>query len=180
MVWIALLRAVNVGGRKVDMRALRDMAAGLRLNQPRTLLQSGNLVFEDQGRNAAELEALLEEQSGGKLGLPVEFMVRSADEWAALAAGNPFPEEAERDPGHLLALVLKAPVSAGTVAGLQATIAGREVVRGEGAAVYAYYPEGIGTSKLTNAVIERKLGTRATGRNWNTVLKLLELSRNGG
>lgn len=179
MSWIAVLRAVNVGGRKVDMRALRDMATALGLNQPRTLLQSGNLVFDDQGRTAAELEALLEAASAGKLGLAVEFMVRSGDEWAAMAAANPFPEEAERDPGHLLALVLKAPVSANTVAGLQAAIAGREVVRGEGTAVYAYYPDGIGTSKLTNTVIERKLGTRATGRNWNTVLKLLELSRDG-
>jgi uncharacterized protein (DUF1697 family) len=180
MVWIALLRAVNVGGRKVDMRALRDMAAGLGLQRPRTLLQSGNLLFEDQGRTAAQLEALLDAESSARLGLPVDFMVRSADEWAALVAANPFPDEAERDPGHLLALVLKAPVSADVVAGLQAAIAGRETVRGQGRAVYACYPDGIGASKLTNAIIERKLGTRATGRNWNTVLKLLELSRDGG
>ena len=87
-------------------------------------------------------------------------------------ADNPFPREAERDPGHLLAYFLKGTAQAEHVEALQAAIKGREIVRGEGRQAYIFYPDGIGRSKLTVALIEKKLGTRATGRNWNTVLKL--------
>ena len=58
------------------------------------------------------------------------------------------------------------------VEALQAAIQGREAVRAVGRQAYIVYPDGMGTSKLTINVIEKKLGTRATGRNWNTVLKL--------
>ena len=67
---------------------------------------------------------------------------------------------------------LKDPPAAKDVAALQATIRGPEIVRAKGRQAYIVYPDGIGRSRLTSALIERKLGTRATGRNWNTVLKL--------
>jgi len=62
------------------------------------------------------------------------------------------------------------------VAALQAAIKGREVVRAKGRHAYIVYPDGIGRSRLTNVMIEKKLGTRGTGRNWNTVLKLAALT----
>jgi len=65
------------------------------------------------------------------------------------------------------------------VAGLQKAIAGREVVRTSGRHAYIVYPDGIGRSRLTVALIEKKLGTRGTGRNWNTVLKLAALAVGG-
>jgi uncharacterized protein (DUF1697 family) len=73
-------------------------------------------------------------------------------------------------------MVLKQAVSAQAVKELQAAISGREVVRGAGREVYIVYPDGVGRSRLTNAVIEKKLGARATGRNWNSVLKLQALA----
>ena len=60
--------------------------------------------------------------------------------------------------------------------GRQAAIKGPEIVRGEGRQAYIVYPDGVGRSKLTATLIEKKLRTRATGRNWNTVLKLGKLS----
>jgi uncharacterized protein (DUF1697 family) len=110
------------------------------------------------------------------LGLRTDFFVRTAAEWAKVVAGNPFPEEAERDPGHLVVMFLKATPEANDVAALQAAIPGRETVRAEGKHAYIIYPDGIGRSKLTIDLIERKLGTRGTGRNWNTVLKLAALA----
>ena len=80
------------------------------------------------------------------------------------------------DPGHLLLMVLKDAVTARTVQELQSAISGREVVRGAGREVYIVYPDGVGRSRLTTPMIEKRLGTRATGRNWNTVLKLQALS----
>jgi uncharacterized protein (DUF1697 family) len=59
---------------------------------------------------------------------------------------------------------------------LKAAIKGREIVRAKGRELYIVYPDGIGRSKLTIALIEKKLNTRGTGRNWNTVLKLLEMA----
>ena len=92
-------------------------------------------------------------------------------------ARNPFPKEAESDPGHLLVVFLKEAPDAKSVKALQSAIKGPETVRSEGKQLYVVYPAGVGTSKLTNALIERTLGTRGTGRNWNTILKLATLVR---
>jgi uncharacterized protein (DUF1697 family) len=180
---IALLRAVNVGGQgKVAMEDLRALMKTLGLEDGKTLLQSGNLVFRGGGSGAA-LERRLEAEVKKHLGLETDFFVRDATAWTALVEGNPFPNEAREDPGHLVAMFLKAPVADARIATLQAAIVGREVVRGRrggGSAaqreVYISYPDGIGRSRLTNTLIEKKLGTRSTGRNWNTVLKLWALA----
>jgi uncharacterized protein (DUF1697 family) len=171
--YLALLRAVNVGGStKIGMADLRALLGELGLAQPRSLLQSGNLLFRAEGTTPDELEALLAAETGRRLGLATDFFVRTADEWDAVVAGNPFPAEAKDDPGHLVVMALKAAPEAAAVAALQASIAGRETVRAVGRQAYLVYPDGIGESKLTIQKIEKALGTRGTGRNWNTTLKL--------
>lgn len=171
--YLALLRAVNVGGKtKIGMADLRALLGELGLAQPRSLLQSGNLLFRAEGTTPDELEALLAAETGRRLGLATDFFVRTADEWDAVVAGNPFPAEAKDDPGHLVVMALKAAPEAAAVAALQASIAGRETVRAVGRQAYLVYPDGIGESKLTIQKIEKALGTRGTGRNWNTTLKL--------
>jgi uncharacterized protein (DUF1697 family) len=175
--YAALLRGVNVGGRKmVAMSDLRSFAVQLHLGDPRTLLQSGNLVFRSDIRSRAELERLLESEASARLCLETSIMVRSASELQAVIGHNPFPSEAKRDPGHLVVMFLKKAPDAGAVTALQAAITGRETVRAWGTHAYLVYPDGAGRSRLTTALIERTLGTRATGRNWNTVLKLAALS----
>ncbi len=170
---IALLRGVNVGGKnQVAMTDLRGLLARLGFADPQSLLQSGNLVFRASGKTAAQLERLLEAEVARRLGLDTQFLVRSAAEWKAIVARNPFPDEAKRDPGRLVVVALKDAPDAKRVKALQASVVGRETVRGRGREAYIVYPDGQGRSKLTNALIERLLGTRATARNWNTVLKL--------
>jgi uncharacterized protein (DUF1697 family) len=176
--YIALLRAINVGGNKpVAMPKLRDFVSSLGFTDVGTLLQSGNLVFAADERKAASLEQLLETEAEKRLGLSTEFFVRTAKQWAAIIAANPFPEEAKRDPSHLLMVALKDKPSAEAVKTLQALNKGPEIIRTDGRQAYIVYPDGIGRSKLTGKLIEAKLGTRATGRNWNTVLKLAALAR---
>jgi uncharacterized protein (DUF1697 family) len=174
MPHIALLRAVNVGGQnKVGMAELRALLEKLGYENPRSLLGSGNLVFDGgDGKSAAEIERQLEGAAKKRLGLDTDFFVRAGKEWQAIIADNPFPKEAKADPGHLLVVALKDAPAAGAVAALQAAIVGRETVRAEGRQAYVVYPDGIGRSRLTMALIEKKLGTRGTARNWNTVLKL--------
>jgi uncharacterized protein (DUF1697 family) len=105
------------------------------------------------------------------------YMVRSATEWQAMIDANPFPVAAKRDPSHLLVMFLKTPAVAANVKALRAAIRGRETIEAIGGQLYVIYPDGVGKSKFTHALIERHLATRATGRNWNTVLKLAALVR---
>jgi uncharacterized protein (DUF1697 family) len=101
-VQIAQLRGINVGGHQpVAMSDLRDLATGLGFNDARSLLRSGNLVFRSDGPLGADLERLLEAEAEKRLGIGADFMIRSAKEWKAVVARNPFRKEAERDPSHL-------------------------------------------------------------------------------
>jgi uncharacterized protein (DUF1697 family) len=174
---IALLRAVNLGSHnKVGMSDLREFLGQLGMSNPRSLLQSGNLVFQSKGQRGDNLERLLEKECAQRLGLRTEFFVRTAEEWEALITRNPFPKEAVKDPAHLVLMCLKTAPHAAAVKALQAAIVGPELVRADGRQAYVVYPDGIGRSRLTVALIEKKLGTKGTGRNWNTVLKLEAVS----
>ena len=149
---------------------------GLGLKKVRTMLQSGNVLFEAPGSDSKKLEQKLEEATQKRFDVTVDFMVRSSEQLAKTIKANPFPKEAKNDPGHLLVLFLKADAAKSAEEELRAAIKGREVVVVKGDVAYAVYPDGVGVSKLTNAVLEKKLGTRATGRNWNTVTKLLAMA----
>lgn len=176
---IALLRGINVGGhRSVGMTDLRDFLAELGLEDARSLLQSGNLVFTSKVRTGAELERFLESEAHDRLSLEVDFIVRTPDEWKGIIRQNPFRKEAERDPGHLVVMFLKSAPEVDDMVALQAEIRGPEVVRAKGKQAYIYYPNGQGRSKLTHSILEKRLG-RGTGRNWNTVLKLGIMAKSG-
>jgi uncharacterized protein (DUF1697 family) len=169
---------VNVAGHQsVGMADLRDLLARLGFTDPRSLLASGNLVFHGGSKTGAQLERLLEMEAAKRLGLGTDFFVRTGEEWLDIIARNPFPNEARRDPGHLVVMCLKDAPGAQAVKALQAAITGREVVRAVGAHAYLIYPDGQGRSRLTNALIEKRLGTRGTARNWNTVLKIGALAQ---
>jgi uncharacterized protein (DUF1697 family) len=154
------------------MPALCALLAEVGMRDSRSLLASGNVVFRSDLRSASKIESVLEKAAAQRLGVATEFFVRAASEWTAIIAGNPFPREATRDPGHLLVMCLKEAPERAAVDALQKAVVGRELVRAKGREAYIVYPDGIGRSRLTIAIIERMLGTRATGRNWNTVIKL--------
>ena len=176
--YIALLRGVNVGGNKlVAMAELRELLAGLDCVEPRTLLQSGNAVFRSAEKSPEALEKRLETEALKRLNLRTTFFVRDAECWQQIIAGNPFHDEAERDPAHLVVMLFKDAPQAAAVEALRAAIKGPEVLHVTERRAYISYPEGIGRSRLTNTLIDAKLGTRGTGRNWNTVLKLDALVR---
>lgn len=170
---VALLRGINVGGRKmVPMADLRSLVTRLGFGDVRSLLQTGNLVFESQGRRPAQLERLLQDAFDRELGLETEVFVRTTAEWRQLVASNPFPAQATSDPARLVLMCLKDAPTPAALKSLRAAIVGREQLRADRRAVYLVYPDGMGTSKLSSALIERMLQTRGTARNWNTVLKV--------
>ncbi|MFL5568034.1 MAG: DUF1697 domain-containing protein [Gemmatimonadaceae bacterium] len=176
---IALLRGINLGGhRPVGMTDLRNFMTEIGFEDVRTLLQSGNIVFSSKVRTGAELERFLETEAAERLSLEVDFFVRTPEEWKAIIRQNPFRKEAERDPAHLTVLFLKSAPEPEDVAALQAEIKGPETVKGKGKQAYVFYPKGIGRSKLTPAILEKRFG-RGTARNWSTVLKLGIIAKTG-
>lgn len=172
-VRIALLRAINVGGRgKLAMADLRGVFTAAGFTDVQTVLQTGNVIFRSEEPDDRALEARLEEAVAAQLGLQTDIMIRDADGWRAMIAGNPFPGEAKDAPGHLVGMFLKASVTPAAVKEMESQIKGRERVQPGGQQLFIFYADGIGRSKLTNAWIEARLGTRGTGRNWNTILKI--------
>jgi uncharacterized protein (DUF1697 family) len=175
---VAFLRAVNVGGKNlVPMSELCDLFGSLGFTGVRSLLQSGNVIFDTDRQADETIESMLEAQTAKRFGVTVDHIVRSAQNLHKAIAFNPFPAEAMKDPAHLLVIFLKKAPQAKDVRALEAAIQGPERIQAKGRQLYAVYPEGVGRSKLTNALIEKKLGARGTARNWNTVLKLAALCK---
>lgn len=168
---VALLRAVNVGGRKLPMADLRDLCADLGWADVATYIQSGNVVFDSKGEPAA-LEKTLEAAVARRFGLDAPVIVRTAARWSACASGNPFPGE---PPNRVMLLLSKAPPDDGAEEAIEARAAAGEKVRRVGDALWFHYPEGAGTSKLTPSLIDRAIGSSGTARNFNTVRKLEEM-----
>ena len=170
-VWVGLLRAVNVGGRKLSMADLSRVVAERGGRDARTYLQSGNVVFSGSSRVASGLSAALSEAAG----FDVPVLLRSAPDLAAVVAGQPFdgPESA----WHVTFLAT-AP-SASADAALDPSAYGPDSFAVAGREVYLRVPGGYGRTKLNNAFFERKLGVVATTRNWRTVCALAEMAAGG-
>jgi uncharacterized protein (DUF1697 family) len=174
--YVALMRGINVGGNKmVSMAALRVALEKMGFSDVRTVLQSGNVVFRSATKAGARLERALEGELEARLKCQADFHVRTAGEWEEMVARNPFPDEARRDPSHLLVMFFRDPLDKGKVKALETAIPGRERVAADGRHLYVTFPDGIGTSKLP-PIIDRTLRVRGTARNWNTVLKLSALA----
>jgi uncharacterized protein (DUF1697 family) len=176
--FVAVLRAINLGTHnRIAMADLRAMCSKIGLADAQTLVVSGNLVFRSSIASADQLEQLLEAASTKHLDVTTDYFVRSAKEWQAIIAANPFSAQAKSDPARMVMMCLRDAPTPAAVKALQASINGRETVAARGKQAYFVYPDGQGRSKLTIAMIEKAFGTRGTARNWNTVLKLGELAQ---
>lgn len=172
-VYIALLRGINVGGhQKVVMAELKRLCESLGLHDVRTHLQSGNVVFRTTRSDRAKLTKELE----GALSVQAKVVLRSAEELRAAIAANPMPVEAQADPSHTVIVFLSGKPAAAAMESLRETYRGPERMQLHGAELYVHYGEEMARSKLTNVLIERKLGVTGTARNWNTVTRLLAIA----
>ena len=174
---IALLRGINVGGRNIiPMARLKELCNGLGWSRPRTLLQSGNLLFETAETDDRVLAALLEDRIQRDCGFRPRVLVLTPVRLRRALADCPFPPDKGFEPGKVLLMFLTAAPSREARASLQAAHGGPERMAFGDGVLYLHYPNGIGRSKLTNAVIENKLGVQGTARNWNTAVKLRDLA----
>jgi uncharacterized protein (DUF1697 family) len=173
--YIALLRGINVGGQKrVAMQDLRELLTSLGHGDVATYLQSGNAVFTSRRGDGARLAAEIEEQIAIRLNLDVPVMVRTRDDVARVVAANPLPE-ATSQPAQLHVAFLAANPKPDGFSTLEPSQFPDEDIRLGDGVLYIWYRNGVGRSKLTNDVLERRLGVATTLRNWNTVTKLVTL-----
>ncbi|MES2154113.1 MAG: DUF1697 domain-containing protein [bacterium] len=173
--FVALLRAVNVVGRRtVPMAELRALCEGLDFTDVKTHIQSGNLVFTAPGP-AKAVQAQLEHAIRMRFKFDVPVIVRTAKQWTAYLA-PPFPEAARDRPSLLLIGVGQRKPRAEAAAELGPRAQNGERVATQGDILWFDYPNGVGRSKLTPALIDKAAGTSVTARNWNTVRKLAELA----
>jgi uncharacterized protein (DUF1697 family) len=172
---IALLRGVNLGpNRRLAMADLRALLTSLGYDGARTHLQSGNVVLASR-KGPAALKRELEQQIAAELGLETEVFVRTRDELAEVIARDPLGAVA-KNPSRYLVSFLSGKPKAGVVRELAAADVAPEQVAFGGREIYSWHPDGLHRSKLAKLLGERQLGVTATGRNWNTVTRLLELA----
>jgi uncharacterized protein (DUF1697 family) len=177
--YAALLRGINVGGRKkVPMAELRTLLEGLALGGVSTYLQSGNAIFTadsgDEDTLAADITAAIEK----RFGFTVDVLVRDHTYLRAVLESCPFPA-AELQPKQLHITYFSAPVAPERFASIDPQAFLPEEFRLGDRCLYMYAPDGLGRSKLAEALSKPRLvkGLIATTRNWNTVVQLAELTR---
>jgi uncharacterized protein (DUF1697 family) len=177
MVFVALLRGVNVvGANRCSMDALRGACEARGFRAVRTWVNSGNLVFEGRGTPRA-VEARIEDAIRADLGLEVPVIVRTAARWAGyLKVPRALSVAARSSPDRVLLGLSKAPPREGALAALRERAAAGERIAVNGDAVWVHYPEGVGRSKITPALLDRAVGSPVTARNWNTVRALARLA----
>ena len=168
--WVALLRAVNVGGRKVPMADLRALCEELGLDDVRTYIASGNVVFGSTLRSAAKVRALLEPALEKRFGFPVVVVVRSPKQLRKVVDELPF-----NDPDHAHVSFLVDGHEVHQMEDLQESLINDARLEVVGDHAYLLTPKGLGQGFLKPGA-DRRFGKVGTVRNWRTVLKLLEMA----
>ncbi len=172
----ALLRGVNVGGKnKLPMSALASLFEEVGCRDVETYIQSGNVVFTAPERVAARIPRLLSERISDRLGLTTPVLVRTREELAAVGQGNPHLAVGA-DPYTLLVMFLADRPGPALVARLDARRSPPDQFEVRGREIYLRCPNGFARTKFTNAYFDARLATTSTGRNWRTVLRLVEMT----
>lgn len=176
MRYIALLRGINVSGqKKVPMSELTAVFQKLKFETVATYIQSGNVVFTAPETNATRLVAQIEAAVLKTFSFEVRVVLRTAAQWQKLIKSNPYLKQDRLEVKTLYAALLRDAVDPKKNIELQPYCQSGETAYLKGEDLYLTYPQGAGKSKLNLSVIERKLGTIATVRNWNTVQALAGL-----
>ncbi len=171
MIHVALLYSIVLGGgKRVIMSDLREMAEGLGYRNSRTLVSTGNLVFEADEIPARDIEARLEAAFRERFGKHVDILVRSGPDWLTLSAGNPF---LGREGSEVGVRVMREPLSE-SVIGLLEKHRANETIAVVGGDLWVDFAGQASETRLLSALTTKKLGI-GTMRNANTVIRLAEM-----
>ena len=176
-VLISMLRGINLGPHnRIKMDALREMYRSLKLDDPRSYVQSGNVIFRTKEKNGPQLAKKIQGAIQKKFGCCPEVILRTADEMRKAIAGNPFPGEVEREPSKVLVTFLAAQPPRDAESNLAKFAALPEKLHLKGRELYIYFPNGAGRSKLPWSAVDKLLKVTGTARNWNSVLAMLGIA----
>jgi uncharacterized protein (DUF1697 family) len=170
---VALMRSVVINGQRVKMADARALVESVGGTAVQSVIATGNLVFRsDEGTSV--LEKMLEAECSAFYGRPTEMVVKTADQWSALLAANPFPEEAARIPSRLLVWAMREPIpNVGIVQLRQRAIGNERIERTPGGDFYVWFGETpISESRIPSGFALKFLGAVGTNRNWSTALKI--------
>jgi uncharacterized protein (DUF1697 family) len=176
-VFISMLRGVNVvGHNRIKMDALRAVYESLKFEDPRTYIQSGNVIFRTKGKNSPALAKKIQDAIEGAFGFRPAVIVRTPDELRRAIADTPFPSHRNLHPSKILVTFLAGepgPEAQATLFGLKGH---PEELHLKGRELYIYFPNGAGQTKLPWSSVEKLLKVTGTARNWNSVTKMLAIA----
>lgn len=175
--YIAFLRGINVSGQKlIKMEVLRAILMELPIQNCNTYIQSGNIIFKSLLTNTSELENLITNAIEKHFGFQVPVLILTLQELQKSSQQNPFQKL--EDPTQPYVTFLSDIPEITSIKAFKAIDFKEDRFFITDKTMYIIYANPGGNSKLTNAIIERKLKVRATTRNWKTVNKLIELMLN--
>ncbi len=174
---LALLRGINVGGRnRVPMRDLKVVCERLGWTSVGTCLQSGNIVFASS-QPTDSLESSLEAAINAHFKLSIPVVSRSLVAFERILKASPLRSEARDHPSHVILYLSKNSVKGTAQQDLQCKAeSGERVIRAGHEALWIDFPNGIARSKLTPKAIDAAVGSPATGRNWKTACRIMDLA----
>jgi len=170
-----MIRGINVGGKTVKMEDLRALFVALGYSSISTYIQSGNVCFDAPGNRARDVAEAIEQRIESDLGLAVTAVLRSPVELSDVVARNPFLRR-KLDLSKLHVTFLVDSSDPALIEALHPDVAAPDEFTVDGREVFLHCPGGYGRTQLNNTFWERRLRVRATTRNWNTVIKLRQLS----
>src|SRR5947209_4025410 len=176
-VLISMLRGVNIGPHnRIKMDALRALYESLNLEEPRTYVQSGNVIFRTKEKNTKKLAVIIQDAIQKEFEFRPAVILRSTDDLRRAIAATPFDRGRNLDPGKILVTFLadNPPTAAAPkLAGLNGY---PEEIHLRGRELYIYFPNGSGRSKLPWSQVEKLVGVTGTARNWNSVTAMLHIA----
>lgn len=177
MVYIALLRGINVGPHKrMKMEKLRASCEALGFKNVQTYIQSGNVVCQ-AGKLSSEAAAKkIEAQIVKDFGFSADVIARTGDEMKQIVSGNPLLKEPGVDISKLHVVFLSETPSLESVKKLEAIVKPPDKVRYKGKEIYFYFPNGVSGSSIWKHNLDRVLGISGTMRNWKSVNTLYEMA----
>ena len=173
---VAMLRGVNLGGHNlIRMETLRALCAACKFENAQTYLNSGNAIFRTKEKNLSAIGKRLEDAIEMERGFRPAVILRTTEEMHDVIARNPFAKRKNLDPAKFAVLFFNTALLPGTRRQLEAINVGPEEIKAHDRELYVYFPDGMGRSKAS-AAIDRVVKKTATGRNWNSVMNMMEIA----
>ena len=172
-----MLRGVNVGAHnRIKMDELRAVYKSVKLDDPQTYVQSGNVIFRTREKNLPQLSKKIQDAIEKKFKFRPEVILRTADELRRAVEASPFADRPGLEPGKILVTFPSSAPAKEANAAFDRFKDYPEEIHLKGSELYIYFPNGAGRSKLPWSSIEKLMKVTGTARNWNSVTKMLGMA----